>query len=139
MHLHRIRREIGEPGEFALDAMVERQHAVGIGGVDHPPCPPVGADPRPVAGPAEGIGGLAGVDDAEAQPPAVRPGDAEIEPLEEVGLAVLDDLEVDAVAVDGDDADVAAVEGGVDADGHEACLTGRGCSAKMRVGAVTAP
>ena len=120
--LHRVGCEQCEEGEVALSRPVEGEHAVGVARRDHPPRDAIAAGADPIALPASRKGGAAGVHDAQAGGAAARAGEAEEEPLVERGIAVALYGEVDfaAVLADGDDADVAAVEGGVDGQGHRA-------------------
>ena len=117
---HGIGSEVGEPGEAAGALPVEREHAVGVAGRDHPPCRAVDARAHLVVVPAAGKGCAAGVDDAQVRRAWSGSDQAEEEPLVEGRVPVVPDGKIDGVAADLHDVDVAAVERGIDGKGHPA-------------------
>src|SRR3546814_18548544 len=71
-----------------------------------------------IAGPAVGIGRIPQTRDRKFERVAGGTGDAEVEPLIEIRFAVLADREAGSGAGERLHDDIAAVEGGVDADGN---------------------
>ena len=120
MTLHRIGREIGEPGDVAGRRIADRQRAavfvLVIGRCGAAPVVAVFRNAGVVAGPAAGIGAGFQIGDLEHQFAALCPADAEVEPLLEFAAGIERDGKLRARAVDGKDFDIAAVESRIDPD-----------------------
>ncbi len=115
---HRVRREIGDIEDRALGGVLDRQRARVIAGVEPEPIFTVIASAGGIARPAVGIGRFGQPGDREFERVADAARNAKVEPLEKVRFAILANRKARRRAVDIFHDDIAAVESGVDADGH---------------------
>jgi hypothetical protein len=125
--LHRIGREIGEPGDFARRGVADGERtAVGIlveARFGAAPELAVFGDAGVVIGPAAGIGAGVEPGDHQLELAPRRARDAEVEPLLELALVVRGDCQRGARAVHGKDFDIAAVERAIDPDIAHSCTS----------------
>jgi hypothetical protein len=113
-----VGREEGEPDGVGAGRAADLQHAVGEAGLGAGPGLVVGADAGAVARPAARIGRGPGVDDAQDQRLALGAAHPEIEPLEPRTVGIRSDPQVGRGLAHAVHQDVAAVEIGVDLQGH---------------------